>query len=277
MSHTPQRRKLLGFTLIELLVVIAIIAILAAILFPVFARARENARKTSCLSNLKQLGLGIMQYTQDFDENFPNGYIAGGSDWINDGWPVFVQPYVKSIEVFRCPSDTVPPVQEGWQGKAISYASNGLYGSGWDSSAGGFPLLGPMGIGGENGWLNSGRGGLNLAAVTQPATSILLAEKHNADYRLNETFGSGNSSGFSPNCVFIGEMLDPGWGDRRIPDGSRAQAQYPNGPNGAVSNRHLEMSNFLFVDGHAKAMRPVATNPNPNARPQDNMWDAKRQ
>ena len=65
------KRSHLGFTLIELLVVIAIIAILAAILFPVFARARENARRASCMSNLKQIGLGLMQYTQDYDEKYP--------------------------------------------------------------------------------------------------------------------------------------------------------------------------------------------------------------
>lgn len=69
---TRYHRK--AFTLIELLVVIAIIAILASILFPVFARARENARRTSCVSNLKQLGLGMMQYTQDYDERYPRGY-----------------------------------------------------------------------------------------------------------------------------------------------------------------------------------------------------------
>jgi prepilin-type N-terminal cleavage/methylation domain-containing protein/prepilin-type processing-associated H-X9-DG protein len=99
-------RKQSGFTLIELLVVIAIIAILAAILFPVFARARENARRASCQSNLKQIGLGILQYTQDYDEkypmtnNVPGNY--GGSDW--GLWQVHVQPYVKSTQLFFCPS-----------------------------------------------------------------------------------------------------------------------------------------------------------------------------
>jgi type II secretory pathway pseudopilin PulG len=176
-----------------LLVVIAIIAILAAILFPVFARARENARRTSCLSNLKQIGLGIMQYTQDYDETFPFGF--GSGDWINDGWPVSTQPYLKSLNVFMCPSDTLPgPVNEDWQGKAISYASNGYYGESWDNGVGGFPLLGPMGIAGETGWLNAGKGGLNLAAVTQPATSILVTEKHNAE--ATKMFTAGNSSGF---------------------------------------------------------------------------------
>lgn len=87
---TPKK----GFTLIELLVVIAIIAILAAILFPVFARAREQARKSSCLSNIKQLGLGMLMYVQDYDERFPNGqYSAGGAagpegdgNIVHNGW-----------------------------------------------------------------------------------------------------------------------------------------------------------------------------------------------
>jgi prepilin-type N-terminal cleavage/methylation domain-containing protein/prepilin-type processing-associated H-X9-DG protein len=95
-----------GFTLIELLVVIAIIAILASILFPVFGRARENARRSSCQSNLKQIGLGIMQYSQDFDELMPNSRTSTGSaqtQWVP--WQINIQPYVKSTQVFKCPSN----------------------------------------------------------------------------------------------------------------------------------------------------------------------------
>ena len=119
----PQRAT--AFTLIELLVVIAIIAILAAILFPVFARARENARRSSCQSNLKQIGLGVLQYNQDYDEKYPlqndPAYPDGlpiaspmGSDdpsILDSSIPDKTHPYVKSTQVWKCPSSTVDTVQ----------------------------------------------------------------------------------------------------------------------------------------------------------------------
>ena len=98
-----------GFTLIELLVVIAIIAILAAILFPVFARAREKARQTSCLSNLKQLGLAFAMYIQDYDERWPIMYWdSSNSCWQPQGiyWGGEIAPYVKNSQIFICPSAT---------------------------------------------------------------------------------------------------------------------------------------------------------------------------
>jgi len=90
-----------GFTLIELLVVIAIIAILAAILFPVFARARENARKSTCQSNLKQLGMAAMQYAQDYDEIYPAVYRRMPDLY---WWGDMLQPYIKNYQVLVCPS-----------------------------------------------------------------------------------------------------------------------------------------------------------------------------
>ena len=132
--HLVSRRRT-AFTLIELLVVIAIIALLAAILFPVFSRARENARKSSCQNNLKQIGVGFLQYTQDYDEMLPNG---GGYDAVVDSgqWVTVttagsacsatapcrpdlgvVYPYVKSTQVYLCPSDSN-------KARRLSYSAN---------------------------------------------------------------------------------------------------------------------------------------------------------
>ena len=95
-----------GFTLIELLVVIAIIAILAAILFPVFAKAREKARQSSCNSNVKQIMTAILSYAQDYDETLPRGYYyippGGTNDWLS--WAQFIYPYIKNQQLFTCPS-----------------------------------------------------------------------------------------------------------------------------------------------------------------------------
>jgi prepilin-type processing-associated H-X9-DG protein len=103
------------------LVVIAIIAILAAILFPVFARARENARRASCQSNLKQIGLGIMQYTQDYDESYPIHY--DGTPGNAKLWPQFMQPYLKSEQIFTCPSRSDVTFNGGYD-SVIAYGYN---------------------------------------------------------------------------------------------------------------------------------------------------------
>src|SRR6187402_3046897 len=111
--------KRIGFTLIELLVVIAIIAILAAILFPVFAQVREKVRQTSCASNQKQIGLAFLQYVQDNDERFPSE-TDGGTPWANPPyntpggvpatWDIVIQPYMKSENILKCPDDPNSPV-----------------------------------------------------------------------------------------------------------------------------------------------------------------------
>jgi prepilin-type N-terminal cleavage/methylation domain-containing protein/prepilin-type processing-associated H-X9-DG protein len=115
-----------GFTLIELLVVIAIIAILAAILFPVFARAREKARQTSCLSNLKQLGTALQMYCQDYDSMTPPHNDDDGTEgWRWFQFPIVLTPYTKNYQILKCPSDdgwTQPEI--GATGRWASYPVN---------------------------------------------------------------------------------------------------------------------------------------------------------
>lgn len=134
LKFQPRQLKKQGFTLIELLVVIAIIAILAAILFPVFARARDNARRASCSSNLKQIGLAIAQYTQDYDERYPafvNTIPSGGAgtfgaftdETSNPGKAS--QPYLKSYQVFLCPSASIGP-GEAANAITTNYLWNGV-------------------------------------------------------------------------------------------------------------------------------------------------------
>ena len=150
---SPKRRH--GFTLIELLVVIAIIAILAAILFPVFARAREKARQASCTSNLKQIELGMRMYAQDYDEtNVPvanAGNVVGGNGiW----WMIIIQPYIKNIQLLACPS----------YGGNAGYCGNG----GCEGSAPSpdpYRYMGGYGINwGANGWKDG--------ALAKPAETI---------------------------------------------------------------------------------------------------------
>jgi len=129
-------RRRSGFTLIELLVVIAIIAILAAILFPVFARAREKARQTNCLSNLKQIALGAHMYVQDYDERYPvsGGWVGSAS--VPRGYFVFaIEPYIKNQQIWECPSDP-SPTSASYGGRTIvcSYGYNLVFpGDGYSS------------------------------------------------------------------------------------------------------------------------------------------------
>lgn len=249
MKNQNNRATRGGFTLIELLVVIAIIAILAAILFPVFAQAREKARQSSCLSNEKQIGLGVLQYVQDYDEVFPyaersvNPVPAGGQGYVF--WDTLIQPYVKNGEledrtaqtgsvyngVFACPSFPTPNTPGRQRNQ---YGANPAV------------MVAPFGDGITN-W--QGRPiieGVSLGAVKQPADLIMVAEKG---------LNGDNAWGFP-------YMID--W-CFRYDGGADAQASQDrdgyevapgglfDGPGTMPRYRHSGVTNLLFVDGHVKA------------------------
>ncbi|RYX83889.1 DUF1559 domain-containing protein [bacterium] len=179
-----------AFTLIELLVVIAIIAILAAILFPVFARARENARRSSCQSNMKQIGLGLMQYTQDYDEKMPNRLFSNNG--VNTNVQNILQPYVKSYQLFLCPSNT-------YNTNAMNEDSSGLsrrsYVPNTDSGA--------TGSNGAIGYENASP--IALASFENTASTICFLESayENTDFDITKTYFANRTS---PSAIFTGHL-----------------------------------------------------------------------
>jgi len=283
-----------AFTLIELLVVIAIIAILAAILFPVFAQAKAAAKGTSDLSNIKQLTLANIMYTNDYDDNFS---FAIRADW-NSTWAVTVLPYVKSIDLYRSPLDSSFKTwgatwMGDWAGVPISYGANAFYhpqdnpvtqSCGCSAScvpAGLFvPMVQPTACG-THGWFTADS--INTTQVTKPAETIMLTDKFHTDAL--KIHGVGNSSGFFGSNLFcIQCTADSGNWDWaapvEIPDGRRpaedASNPFPKGPDGSVSKMSNGRANFSFSDGHAHAMQPRATDPDPIATPEKNMYNSAR-
>jgi prepilin-type N-terminal cleavage/methylation domain-containing protein/prepilin-type processing-associated H-X9-DG protein len=240
-----------GFTLIELLVVIAIIAILAAILFPVFAKAREKARQITCTSNEKQLGLSIIQYQQDNDEKMPCGdwnTQYNGSYNNGEGWAGQVYPYTKSTGVYSCPDDSTSNTTYG---AIVSY--------------------------GINSNLVPASGGIAIAQFQAPANTIMLFEVSGDD--ANPSYTSAQQatacgSTTDPNVTDCGSATGDGAASgmaNGLGYTAAQNAQYATGVFGnitdnntlpanfqALTGRHTDGANYLFADGHAKYYKASA-------------------
>jgi prepilin-type N-terminal cleavage/methylation domain-containing protein/prepilin-type processing-associated H-X9-DG protein len=208
MAHRVAPRR--GFTLIELLVVIAIIAILAAILFPVFAKAREKARMSSCASNCKQIGVAITQYIQDNDER-----LMMRNDNANRGWQSLVQSYVKSIQVFTCPSDSAKIYTPNTHNTG-AYAVNNY----------GYQRADPARASWGGGIFHCDPP-MHMAEFPAPSTTVL--------------FGEGDVSGCCGDALGTGVGTNSGW------------PALGNGGRQFVA-RHTDTCNVWFLDGHVKGL-----------------------
>ncbi len=240
-----------GFTLIELLVVIAIIAILAAILFPVFAQAREKARATKCLSNMKQIGTALQLYVDDFDERFP------GAGWQYGTWSKSIAPYVGlNVEdgwhnetIFKCPTDTTDiswAKNNGLTGR-LSYQGNVyIFKGGWNQFTPG----------------DNDQDTLPLAKLGNPSGTIAICESYPRIQDGTIYFVEDSDVVFPP--------ISPFQTYQRAFGGQRSTLDDPNCK--AIQGYHNKMSNFVFCDGHAKAMKPLATITTPDNIYASSMW-----
>lgn len=212
-----------GFTLIELLVVIAIIAILAAILFPVFARARENARRASCQSNLKQIAIAMAMYEQDYDQVLPRLRTPSlqVSPTLPYGWGDMLLPYIKNIQIFQCPSEpTAPGTNIGPTGAAPDVR---------------FPNFSDY-------YFNSALIGMHVAWFTAPSLTVLLGDGT-----------PGNAHNRFDGCLNYYADQTVGGNVGPLPDGCSAPGSFIT--NMDAAGRHLDGANYAFVDGHVKWLK----------------------
>jgi prepilin-type N-terminal cleavage/methylation domain-containing protein/prepilin-type processing-associated H-X9-DG protein len=225
-----------GFTLIELLVVIAIIAILAAILFPVFARARENARKAACQSNLKQIGLAIAQYTQDYDETYQIGRFATTPFTY---WYSVLDPYTKSTQLYVCPTAGQIPTGSrgyGWNIRGTGTSATNVNGFGYYDASWGTP---------------SNSGPVKLSEVEEPSTTIQVTDPASNGYTANGYYAIGYSI-LSYIPVLHGGQVGPFY------DSSGLQPVAAGGG-----------ANYLFADGHVKFLQASTVHCS-------NMWNVSK-
>ena len=245
MSAPLRRYRPLGFTLIELLVVIAIVAILAAILFPVFQKVRENARRTVCISNLKQVSLAALQYSQDNEEQIVHTEL--GEDAGEYFWGDMLQPYLRSWQVLTCP-DASAPIQ--FKPGADRFSQEWSYHYGINDIIDGSPQCAADAD--SPACLHIGVAGQSLASVTTPTATILIA-----DSLPNTTDTGDGTEDVSNDPAHLGHgRHEINWqqGNRdttHLSVGGRLQDGYPRHSDGFV---------LVMTDGHAKWRRRAFQN-----------------